>query len=264
LGEAIFSKEPQEGYFIWVKKQPLLPLTTCIGISQNKISQHLGNLLVVEPNLEVYSNVTCNAFELDLCASHEAQGKIILKRGASLVYEHLHYWGKGDYVEPNYEFYLAQGARLVYKYQVLNPPKTLKIKTKAELAQEAQAELKTVVKGHHSNINIDEEMILKGTKAQGSLFLRLAAEAQTFIEGLSHLRAEAESKGHLDCRGLILDSTSTIQLVPALINKDKKALLTHEASIGRVNEEELNYLRARGFSLEEAVNLIVNGFLQVT
>jgi Fe-S cluster assembly scaffold protein SufB len=38
-------------------------------------------------------------------------------------------------------------------------------------------------------------------------------------------------------------------------------VLTHEAAIGKISEEELNYLRSRGLSKDEAVNLIVTGFL---
>jgi hypothetical protein len=53
-----------------------------------------------------------------------------------------------------------------------------------------------------------------------------------------------------------------MRLVPELVNENKDALLTHEASIGRISEEELNYLRARGLSENEAIDLIVAGFLE--
>lgn len=59
--------------------------------------------------------------------------------------------------------------------------------------------------------------------------------------------------------GLLLDGNSSIDAVPELLNKD--ATLTHEASIGRISEEELSYLRSRGLTEDEAIGLIVTGFL---
>jgi len=50
--------------------------------------------------------------------------------------------------------------------------------------------------------------------------------------------------------------------VPKLICKDPRGQVTHEASIGKISEEELNYLRTRGLKEEEAVDLIVSGFLK--
>jgi hypothetical protein len=47
------------------------------------------------------------------------------------------------------------------------------------------------------------------------------------------------------------------------LRKQNKALITHEASIGRVSEEELNYLRSRGLTEKEAIDLIVRGFLKL-
>jgi Fe-S cluster assembly scaffold protein SufB len=188
---------------------------------------------------------------------------IVLKEGASLSYKHLHSWGKNDYVEPDYEFILGKGAKLNYFYQLLNPPKELTFKTKISLLEKASANMKIIVRGEHSSININEEMIFLGKQSQGSISLRLVADKQTIIKGINQLIAEKEARGHLNCQGMILDDHSSIQLVPALTNKNKKSLLTHEASIGKINEEEINYLRTRGLSSKEAINLIVNGFLHL-
>ncbi len=258
-----WQEKPKEGYFIWVKQQPKQPLTACVAISRLKTNQKLRNLLIIEKDINAESSVSCSAFAIDLCAKHQAQGMIVLKEGASLSYKHMHSWGKDDYVEPDYEFILEKGAKLDYFYQLLNPPKELTFKTKISLLKKASANMKIVVRGEHSSININEEMIFLGKQSQGSVSLRLVADKQTIIKGVNQLIAEKEARGHLNCQGMILDDHSFIQLIPALTNKNKKSLLTHEASIGKINEEEINYLRSRGLSLKEAINLIVNGFLHL-
>lgn len=67
--------------------------------------------------------------------------------------------------------------------------------------------------------------------------------------------------GHVDCMGLLLSENSSVQAIPELINRNKDASLTHEASVGKISEETLNYLRSRGLTENEAINLIVTGFL---
>lgn len=258
-----FDKKPQEGYFIWVKQQPDKPLITCVAISQAKTNQQLQNLLIIEKGIAAESLVSCSALAIGLCAKHQAQGKIILKEGASLSYKHLHSWGKEDYVKPDYEFILEKGARLDYSYQLLNPPKELTFKTKISLGEKASANLNVIMRSKNASINIEEEMNLLGKGAQGTVNLRLVAEKNTKIKAVNKLIAKAEGKGHLECQGMILDNQSSIELIPDLINKNKNSLLTHEASIGKINEEEINYLRARGLSQKEAINLIVNGFLHL-
>ena len=64
--------------------------------------------------------------------------------------------------------------------------------------------------------------------------------------------------------GLLLSEKSSINSMPELYNKDMNAVLTHEASVGRISEEELNYLRSRGLTENETISLIVTGFLGET
>ena len=87
------------------------------------------------------------------------------------------------------------------------------------------------------------------------------AGRNSLISADSQIRAEAEAKGHLDCQGLLIDEKAKVSMIPALVCSHKKAQITHEASIGRVSETELNYLMMRGLSEKQALDLIINGFL---
>ncbi len=258
-----FQKKPKEGYFIWVKKQPVFPLTTCITIASKKISQHLNNLLVIEKNIKAKANVVCNAAADNLCGLHQAQGKLILKDKASLEYNHFHQWGKKDLVNPDYQFILGKGSRLVYNYKNLAPPKNLQLKTSIYNNENASANLKFVINGLNSKINLKDTLFLKGKNSQGIVNLRLVGRQNSQIEAISEIFASAAAKGHLDCQGLLVSQDSVISLIPKLVCQNKKAQLTHEASIGKISEEELNYLRSRGLSEKEAINLIITGFLEI-
>jgi Fe-S cluster assembly scaffold protein SufB len=258
-----FEKKPKEGYFVWVKKQPVLPLTTCITIASKKIYQRLNNLLVIEKNIKAKARVICHAAADNLCGLHQAQGKLILKDKASLEYNHFHQWGQKDSVNPDYQFVLGKGSRLIYNYKNLAPPKNLQLKTSIYNQENASANLKFAINGLNSEINLKDTLFLEGKNSQGIVNLRLVGRQNSQIEAISEILAQAPAKGHLDCQGLLVSQDSVISLIPKLVCQNKKAQLTHEASIGKISEEELNYLRSRGLSEKEAINLIITGFLEI-
>ena len=63
--------------------------------------------------------------------------------------------------------------------------------------------------------------------------------------------------------GLLLSEDASIRAVPELVGRSVGAELTHEAAVGKISEEQVEYLMARGFSREEAESLIVRGFMDV-
>ncbi len=73
----------------------------------------------------------------------------------------------------------------------------------------------------------------------------------------------AGAKGHLECRGLMLSPQGVIAAIPELEARSDKVELSHEAAVGKIAEEEIEYLMARGLSEEEATATIVRGFLNV-
>ncbi|MCL4382952.1 MAG: Fe-S cluster assembly protein SufB [Patescibacteria group bacterium] len=64
------------------------------------------------------------------------------------------------------------------------------------------------------------------------------------------------------CDSLILDKTSEAESFPSLDIKEKDVAVGHEATVGRISEEQLFYLQSRGISEKEATNLIVAGFIE--
>jgi Fe-S cluster assembly scaffold protein SufB len=260
-----FQKKPKQGYFIWAKKNISSYLSTCISIAAKNTKQNLQNLLVIEKNLKVNLQGTCASQRKNLSGEHQAKGKIILKENSVLKYEHIQSWDKSDIVESDYQFILEKKSKLDYFYKNFQSPKKLKINTQINAFEKASANLNIIINSIQSDININDILILKEKNSSGIIKLRLVGKENSKITARSQIRAEAESKGHLDCQGLLTDSeknNSIIKLIPELVCQNKKAQITHEASIGKISEEELNYLRMRGLTEKQAIDLIVNGFLE--
>ncbi|MDE1868635.1 MAG: Fe-S cluster assembly protein SufB [Candidatus Micrarchaeota archaeon] len=84
----------------------------------------------------------------------------------------------------------------------------------------------------------------------------------TTYRGLLHIGANASNvKSSVRCDALLLDDDSKTNTFPYMeVNRDD-ATITHEASTGKVGEEQLFYLMSRGLSEEDALTTIVLGFL---
>jgi len=258
-----FSRKPEQGYFIWVKDQINFPLFSCISIAHKNISQKLQNLLIVEKNLKISLQGSCNALKKDLNGKHKANGKIILKQGSYLKYNHIHSWGEKDIVEPEYEFILEKDSKLDYTYKTLFTPKKLRINNLFNLSAGASCDIKVIANCVKTETNIKDVLILKGNGSSGVINLRLVGGKESKILARSQVIADSESRGHLDCQGLLTDKKSNISLIPELICKNKLAQITHEASIGKISQEQLTYLRMKGLTEKQATNLIINGFLEI-
>ena len=78
-----------------------------------------------------------------------------------------------------------------------------------------------------------------------------------------HINPTAENaKAHEECDTLILDDHSYSDTIPDNLVMNDTSYLEHEASVSKLNEEQLFYLESRGLSKEDASQMLVMGFLE--
>jgi Fe-S cluster assembly scaffold protein SufB len=105
---------------------------------------------------------------------------------------------------------------------------------------------------------------LEGRGSRGEMVTRAIAADESKIYTRGILRGcNPESRGHLECRGLILSDKAMLNAIPELIGETQGTELSHEAAVGKISEDQIEYLMARGLSEDEATSLIVKGFLDV-
>jgi Fe-S cluster assembly protein SufB len=85
----------------------------------------------------------------------------------------------------------------------------------------------------------------------------------TAYRGLLHIAKGAKNvKSTVRCDALLLDAQSTTATYPYMEINEDDATVTHEASVGKVGEEQLFYLMSRGISEGDALSMVVNGFME--
>jgi Fe-S cluster assembly scaffold protein SufB len=114
----------------------------------------------------------------------------------------------------------------------------------------------------NSFYDIGGKIHLEAPQSSGILVSRAIAADQSHVVTRGEIIGKTpKTRGHLRCDGLLLSETARISAIPQLEAQTKDAALSHEATVGKIEAEQLNYLMARGLSEEEAQSLIVQGFL---
>ncbi len=115
-----------------------------------------------------------------------------------------------------------------------------------EFNQKAESKNEIELAGTGSKANIVSRSVIKGDSAQ-DFYVNLTAKAKCY--------------GHIECDAIIMDNGIN-QTIPALRALHPDAELTHEASIGKIANDQLMKLMSLGLDYDEAVNRIIRGFLK--
>ena len=115
------------------------------------------------------------------------------------------------------------------------------------------------------------------TQDTGSKAIHLAPDTVSVIRsksiskggGVSNYRGQVKigkratgAQSTVMCDALILDDISVSNTYPSIKNEGSKVSLSHEARVGRIGDDEIFYLRSRGYSEADALRLIVGGFME--
>ena len=126
----------------------------------------------------------------------------------------------------------------------------------------AQIANKITTKGARDKVEIFDEVLLKGENSRSLIKSRAAAinGGSVFIQGETIALAKG-ARGHIDCQEIIIGKKSAAKAAPIIEVCHPEARVTHEASVGKINQKELETLMTRGLSEEEAVDFIVKGVM---
>jgi Fe-S cluster assembly scaffold protein SufB len=252
------------GYFIKVKRGVKVeePIMACLYMSYGGL-QAPHNIVVIEEGAEatVYTGCTIAPEVLGL---HVGISEFYVGKSAKLRFIMVHSWNRVSHVRPRTIVSVDHGGEYISYYVNMARVKTLQTYPKVHLADDAKAFLASILLGlGKADIDVGSSVYIHGNNSGAELVSRALArdEAKIFMRAL--ILGEGVSRGHIDCRGLMLSDKASIQTVPELIAKNPNVMLTHEASIGRLAEDEINYLVSKGFSKEDAVSALIRGFASI-
>jgi hypothetical protein len=259
--------ELDNGYFIRALPgaQVPQPVEACLYLRTDRFAQHVHNLVVVEEGARLHIITGCTTHPQVQSGLHIGVSEFYVRAGGELTFTMVHNWAAGVHVRPRTGVVVEAGGRFISNYILLRPVKTVQMYPTVTLAGEgAVASLNSIVIAHPgSDIDLGGRVILSEPHTRAEIIARTISTGGRSVSR-GHLVGQApEIKAHLECRGLILAPSGVIYAVPELEGQVAGVDMSHEAAVGKIAAEEIEYLMARGLAEEEAVSTIVRGFLRV-
>ena len=254
------------GYFIRVRKGAKIknPVQACMFISGNGVGQNVHNIIVVEEDAEVNIISGCATAEGTTDAAHLGISEYYVEKGGSLIFNMIHNWGDDVVVRPRSAGVVAQGGSFVNNYVLLHRVKDVTMYPTISLDGEgAVARFNSVIVAPEGSfVDTGTRLLLNAPNTRGEMIARTLTTGGTIINRGFIGGHAVPAKGHLECMGLILGS-GRIYSIPELDADVDGVELSHEAAVGKIAQEEIEYLMARGLDEQEATSTIVRGFLNV-
>ena len=256
-----------EGYFMRAKRGVKVdfPLQACLYLRTPRLAQNVHNIIIVEEGAELHVITGCTTPRVAE-GLHIGVSEFYVKRGGKLTFTMIHGWAEGVDVRPRTGAVLEEGASFTSIYVNLNPVKTLQMMPRVYLeGRNARCYLASIIAASgKSYLDVGGATYLRAEGARAEIASRTVAKDEAFVAARGLIVGEHDGvKGHLECRGIMLSPTSVIMAIPELDAKTRNVELSHEAAVGKIAEEEVYYLMARGFSEEEATSIIIRGFMDV-
>jgi uncharacterized protein len=258
------------GYFIRVfpHQKPKYPVQSCLLVAENYVSQNVHNIIIVEEGAELQVITGCTLANNEAEGIHLGISEFYVKKGGKLFFTMIHNWADNFHVRPRTWAVVEEDGAFVSNYVLLKPVKSIQAFPVAYLkGDRASAKFNTVVYGlKDSNIDLGSRIILEGKDTRGESIARTIAADESIIYSRGDLIARTKDYclAHLDCRGILFSTRGKIYAIPQLVSEGAlKAELSHEASIGPIAEEQVEYLMSRGISREDAISVITSGFLNL-
>ncbi|MEM4559398.1 MAG: SufD family Fe-S cluster assembly protein [Acidilobaceae archaeon] len=223
------------------------------------------NVVYVDDGAEAHVVTGCTIPHGVKGGLHVGISEFYVGRDARLTFSMIHSWAEGLHVRPRTVAKVAEGGEYVSYYMIYSPVSSIQLFPRTILDMGAKPYAASVIAGRaHGNYDIGTKAQLEGTGSSAELVSRVVAfedskiYARGYIEGLA-----PESRGHIECLGLLASPNAEISSIPIVTSRNPQSILSHEAAIGIIAREELEYLESKGFTEDEAKSIIIRGFMNI-
>ena len=262
-----FPRDTEGGYFIRIKKgkKVELPIQACLFLKRQNFKQKVHNIIVVEEGAQAYLITGCAASKAAHEGLHLGISEFFIKKGGHLNFTMIHSWREDISVKPMSIALVDENATYVSNYICLKPVRDITMYPTAVLrGKGGRAIFNSLVLSHPETLqDVGSRVIFEAPDTQAQIIARAVSLGGKMVSR-GHLQAKTPGvKAHLECRGLILSEKGTIQAVPELETDYRDVDMSHEAAIGRISKNEIEYLATRGMTQAEAQSVIIRGFMDV-
>ncbi|MEZ4505740.1 MAG: Fe-S cluster assembly protein SufB [Thermomicrobiales bacterium] len=256
------------GSFIYVPEgvKVEVPLQAYFRINAENMGQFERTLIICAPGSYVHYVEGCTAPTYSTDSLHSAVVEIIVQEGARCRYTTIQNWSKNVYNLVTKRAAAYKNATMEWVDGNLGSKLTMKYPAVWLMEEGARGEILSVAfasDGQHQDAGGKVVHVAPNTSSQIISKSISKGTGRSSYRGLVKVYKGAEGvKSNVVCDALLLDETSKTDTYPYIEIEEERVSVGHEATVSKVAEEQIFYLQSRGLSEDEAMSMIVNGFIE--
>jgi Fe-S cluster assembly scaffold protein SufB len=261
----VAAQSDPKGFVIIAHKnsKTIYPVQACMLMSDSAV-QNVHNIIIAQEGAELHVISGCTSSADRTSGSHIGVTEIYVGPNAKVTSTMIHNWGKNIAVFPRSACVVEENGTFLSNYVCMQPVPKIQMSPVCHLNGEgAIARFSSVVVGvPGSYIDIGSTAILNKRGTSAELITRAITTGGTIISRGHVDGVVAGTKAHIECKGLILKD-GIIHAIPEIRGCVVDTELSHEAALGKIAKEEIEYLMARGLDEAQATATIIRGFLEI-
>ncbi|MBI3687009.1 MAG: Fe-S cluster assembly protein SufB [Actinobacteria bacterium] len=256
------------GSFIYVPKgvHVDIPLQAYFRINTENMGQFERTLIIVDEDAYVHYVEGCTAPVYSSDSLHSAVVEIIVKKNARCRYTTIQNWSTNVYNLVTKRAVAYEGATMEWIDGNLGSKITMKYPAVWLLGEHAKGEVLSIAfagEGQHQDAGA--KMVHVAPNTSSTIVSKSVARGggRTSYRGLVQINEGAHgSRSTVKCDALLVDAISRSDTYPYVDVRDDDVSMGHEATVSKVSEDQLFYLMSRGMTEDEAMAMVVRGFVE--
>ncbi|MDF5753736.1 Fe-S cluster assembly protein SufB [Spongiactinospora sp. TRM90649] len=256
------------GSFIYVPPnvEVEIPLQAYFRINTENMGQFERTLIIVDENSYVHYVEGCTAPIYSSDSLHSAVVEIIVKKGARCRYTTIQNWSNNVYNLVTKRAVAYEGATMEWIDGNIGSKVTMKYPAVYLMGEHAKGEtLSVAFAGEGQHQDAGAKMVHLAPKTSSTIVSKSVARGggRTSYRGLVQVEeGAAGSASTVKCDALLVDQISRSDTYPYVDVREDDVSMGHEATVSKVSEDQLFYLMSRGLNEDEAMAMIVRGFVE--
>jgi Fe-S cluster assembly protein SufB len=256
------------GSFIYVPKgvHVEIPLQAYFRINTENMGQFERTLIIVDEGAYVHYVEGCTAPIYKSDSLHSAVVEIIVKKDARCRYTTIQNWSNNVYNLVTKRAVCQAGGTMEWIDGNIGSKVTMKYPAVYLMGEHAKGEtLSIAFAGEGQHQDAGAKMVHMAPNTSSTIISKSVARGggRTSYRGLIEVREGAEhSKSTVKCDALLVDTVSRSDTYPYNDIREDDVEMGHEATVSKISEDQLFYLMSRGMTEDEAMAMIVRGFVE--
>ena len=242
------------------------PLQAYFRVNQERMGQFERTLIICDEGASAHYIEGCTAPVYSTESFHSGVIEIVVKKNARFRYTTIQNWSNNMYNLVTQRALVHEGANMEWLDGNLGSKLTMKYPSCYLVGEGAHGEILSIAySGDGQHQDTGGKVVHVAPHTTSSIISKSISKGhgRSTYRGLCKVHKGAHhARSNVECDALLINDTSRTDTYPYIEIEENDANVGHEASVSKIGEEQLFYLTSRGISEEEAMAMIVRGFIE--